>query len=187
MRVDGSRVRFEFRGKGGKQHAVAVQDRRLARVVRQCQELPGHELFQYVDDGGERRSVSSEDVNDYLREVAGDDFTAKDFRTWVGTVLAACFLRELGAPESEREGRRQVNQAIAQVARQLGNTPAVARSCYVHPDVIEAHLDGSLLQLRMRPASTEATPPVDRLRDEERAVLRLLERRLLPREAAAAG
>lgn len=156
--IEGGTITFEFRGKGGKAHAVAVHDRRLARIVRQCQELPGHELFQYVDDDGTRRSVSSEDVNDYLREVAGNDFTAKDFRTWVGTVLAACFLHELG------EGRRHVKEAIDRVAHELGNTPAIARRCYVHPDVIEAHADGSLLHLQLDTDSAEKT------------VLRLLER-----------
>jgi DNA topoisomerase-1 len=166
--VRGAKVLFEFRGKAGKQHAVAVTDRRLARVVQQCQELPGHELFQYVDDDGERRAVSSEDVNDYLREIAGDDFTAKDFRTWVGTVLAACFLREAGAAASEPEGRRQVKEAIDRVANQLGNTPTIARKCYVHPDVIDAHMDGSLLQVRMSSRASAG------LRPEERAVLRLL-------------
>jgi DNA topoisomerase-1 len=185
VRVDGSTVQFEFRGKAGRQHTVAVSDRRLARVVRQCQELPGHELFQYVDDGGERRSVASEDVNDYLRELGGDDFTAKDFRTWTGTVLAACFLHDGGAAESEREGRRQVREAIERVARELGNTAAVARRCYVHPDVIEAHLDGSLLRLRLQPPDPEAPPTqAAGLRDEERAVLRLLERRRPPATAA---
>jgi len=157
--VDGGTVRFEFRGKGGKMHAVAVHDRRLARVVRQCQELPGHELFQYVDGDGERRSVASEDVNDYLREISGGDVTAKDFRTWVGTVLAACFLHELG------EGRQHVKAAIDRVARELGNTPTIARRCYVHPDVIDAHADGSLLHLQLDTG------------DAEKVVLRLLERR----------
>jgi DNA topoisomerase-1 len=167
VRVDGSTVRFEFRGKGGKQHAVKVQDRRLARIVRQCEELPGHELFQYVDDDGERRSVSSDDVNAYLREITGDDFTAKDFRTWIGTVLAACFLREMG------EGRQHVKPAIDRVARELGNTPTIARRCYVHPDVIDAHTDGSLLHLRMKAGATGGDTG---LRAEERMVLRLLER-----------
>ena len=176
VRVDGSAVQFEFRGKAGRRHAVAVQDRRLARIVRQCQELPGHELFQYVDDDGERRGVSSDDVNDYLRDVAGDGFTAKDFRTWVGTVLAACFLREMGAAGSEREGRRQVNEAIDRVARELGNTPAIARRCYVHPDVVDAHTDGSLLRLRLRPAGSGDAEGEHGLRAEERMVLRLLER-----------
>jgi len=180
VRVDGSKVRFEFRGKAGRMHAVAVEDRRLARIVRRCQELPGHELFQYVDDDGSRRSVSSEDVNDYLRELGGDDFTAKDFRTWVGTVAAACFLREMGAAGSEREGRRHVKEAIERVARQLGNTAAVARKCYVHPDVVEAHMDGSLLRLRLQPAGDpggDSPSQAAGLRDEEKAVLRLLERR----------
>jgi len=176
VRVDGSRVKFEFRGKMGRLHAVSVQDRRLARVVRQCQELPGHELFQYLDDDGGRRSVSSEDVNEYLRELAGDeDFTAKDFRTWVGTVLAACFLREQGAVESEREGKRHVKEAIDRVARELGNTPTIARTCYVHPDVIDAHLDGSLFKLRLS-ATDEPPHATTGLRSEEKAVLRLLER-----------
>jgi DNA topoisomerase I len=183
--VRGSRVKFEFRGKAGKLHAVAVEDRRLARIVRQCQDLPGHELFQYVDDGGERGAVSSEDVNEYLQEIAGDDFTAKDFRTWVGTVLAACFLRELGAVESEREGRRQVKEAIDRVAKQLGNTPTIARKCYVHPDVIEAHMDGSLLRVRMQPPSPQRATQDEGLRDEERAVLRLLEKRKLPARETA--
>jgi DNA topoisomerase-1 len=177
--VQGGKVKFEFRGKSGKMHAVAVEDRRLARVVRQCQELPGHELFQYLDDDGQRRDVSSEDVNQYLREIAGDDFSAKDFRTWVGTVLAACFLRESGAaPESEREGRRQVKEAIDRVARQLGNTPTIARKCYVHPDVIDAHMDGSLLRVRMSSRASTG------LRPEERAVLRLLEKRRIPVSSA---
>ena len=157
--ISAGTITFEFRGKGGKAHAVAVHDRRLARIVRQCQELPGHELFQYLDDDGTRRSVSSEDVNDYLHDASGDDFTAKDFRTWVGTVLAACFLRELG------EGRRQVKEAIDRVAHELGNTPAIARRCYVHPDVIEAHADGSLLHLQLDTANAE------------KAVLRLLQNR----------
>ncbi len=185
--VQGSKVKFEFRGKAGKMHAVAVEDRRLARVVRQCQDLPGHELFQYVDDDGERRAVSSDDVNEYLHEIAGDDFTAKDFRTWVGTVLAACFLRELGAVGSEREGKRHVKEAIDRVAKQLGNTPAIARKCYVHPDVIDAHIDGSLLRVRMQaPAPRRATQD-EGLRDEERAVLRLLEKRKVPRGVTRAA
>jgi len=186
--VRGATVKFEFRGKSGKTHAVAVHDRRLARIVRQCQELPGHELFQYLDDDGERRAVSSEDVNDYLRDLAGDEFTAKDFRTWVGTVLAACFLREMGAVASEREGRRQVKEAIERVARQLGNTATIARKCYVHPDVVDAHMDGSLLRLRMHAPSRERATRGEGLRDEERAVLRLLEKRKVPaRVARAAG
>jgi DNA topoisomerase I len=176
--VRGAEVRFSFRGKAGKRHEVAVQDRRLARIIRQCEELPGEELFQYVDEDCATRSVSSEDVNEYLQEIAGDDFTAKDFRTWVGTVLAACVLHGLGASESEREGRRQVKEAIDQVAQALGNTPAIARRCYVHPDVVAAYMDGSLLRLHLTPPEPpqgQANQTIG-LRDEERAVLRLLER-----------
>jgi len=185
--VQGAKVKFEFRGKAGKMHAVAVEDRRLARIVRQCQELPGHELFQYVDDGGERRAVSSEDVNEYLHDIAGEDFSAKDFRTWNGTVLAACFLRELGAVGSEREGKRHVKEAIDRVAAQLGNTPTIARKCYVHPDVIDAHMDGSLLRVRMHAPARRRATQEEGLRDEERAVLRLLEKRRLPRGVTRAA
>jgi DNA topoisomerase-1 len=179
--VNGATVQFEFRGKSGKMHAVSIEDQRLARIVRQCQELSGHELFQYVDDDGQRRDVSSDDVNEYLHRVAGDEFTAKDFRTWVGTVLAACFLRDLGPVTSEREGRRQVKEAIECVAKQLGNTAAIARKCYVHPDVIDAYMDGSLLRIRMHAAPTpRSATQHEGLRPEERAVLRLLEKRKLP-------
>jgi DNA topoisomerase-1 len=179
--VHGATVKFEFVGKLGKRHAVEIEDPRLARIVRQCQELPGHELFQYIDDEGADRDVSSEDVNEHLHRIAGDEFTAKDFRTWNGTVLAACFLRELGPVSSEREGRRLVKEAIEHVANQLGNTAAIARKCYVHPDVIEAYLDGSLLHLRMHaPPSPRKATQQEGLRDEERAVLRLLGKRKGP-------
>jgi DNA topoisomerase-1 len=185
--VEGSTILFHFRGKAGKEHAVEVHDKRLARIVQQVQELPGHELFSYIDDDGELRGVSSEHVNEYLHEIAGDEFTAKDFRTWVGTVLAACFLRELGGPvTSEREGRRHVKEAIERVARQLGNTPAIARKCYVHPDVIDAYMDGTLLRLRLHVPTPGRANRTEGLREEERAVLRLLERRKLPSHVTSA-
>ncbi|HXA28461.1 MAG TPA: DNA topoisomerase IB [Candidatus Angelobacter sp.] len=185
--VHGATVKFEFVGKSGKKHAVEIEDPRLARIVRQCQELPGHELFQYVDSEGNDRDVSSEDVNEHLHRIAGDEFTAKDFRTWDGTVMAACFLRELGPVSSEREGRRLVKEAIDRVAKLLGNTPAIARKCYVHPDVIDAYMDGSLLHVRMHaPLSPRGTTQEEGLRDEERAVLRLLQKRRLHGAAATA-
>jgi DNA topoisomerase-1 len=173
VEVDGSEIHFDFRGKGGKRHDVGVRDRRLARIVRQCQELPGYELFQYLDEGGERRSIDSEDVNAYLRDVSGEDFTAKDYRTWAGTVLASLALGAFdGRPVTDAQAKRNVNEAIEQVAASLRNTPAVCRRCYVHPDVIDAYLDGTL------PAPPRRRAPQSLgLRPEERAVLTLLERR----------
>ena len=144
VQVSGSTLRFRFRGKSGKLHEVAITDRRLAAVVKRCQALPGQELFQYLDEAGEQQSIDSSDVNGYLRETMGDDFTAKDFRTWAGSVLAA---RILGTPATEEEGldpKRRVVEAIKQVAKRLGNTPATCRKHYVHPLVLEAFLAGSL-------------------------------------------
>src|SRR5262249_48798070 len=120
--VDGPSLRFEFRGKGGKRHIVSIADRRLAPIVRQCQDLPGHELFQYMDEEGRRHSIGSADVNAYLREVAGEEFTAKDFRTWAGTVLAASSLRDDGL-DTEAAAKRNVARAMKAVATRLGNTP----------------------------------------------------------------
>jgi DNA topoisomerase-1 len=143
--VAGSEVRFEFRGKGGKVHAVGVRDPRVARVVRRLQDLPGQELFQYLDADGVRRTVGSADVNAYLREIVGADVTAKDFRTWAGTVLAAVALDETRTFATAREGRRNVVRAIERVAARLGNTPAVCRKSYVHPVVLEAYLGGATI------------------------------------------
>src|SRR5262245_24813761 len=165
--VEGARLRFEFRGKGGKHHTVDVSDRLLARVVRRCQDLPGHELFQYLDEDGQRQAIDSADVNIYLREVCGEEFTAKDFRTWGGTVLAA---QALAAPSEEADGRRRLTGAIVEVASRLGNTPTICRKCYIHPDIVAAHADGELAEgLGGRESSG--------LSAEEAAVLRLLERR----------
>jgi DNA topoisomerase-1 len=168
--VEGTRLRFEFRGKGCKHHAVGITDRRLARVVRRCQELPGHELFQYLDDEGNRQSIDSADVNAYLRDVGGDDFTAKDFRTWGGTVLAAFALAAREAIGEGGDPRRQLSEAIGEVARRLGNTVTICRKCYIHPDVIAAHAEGSLRAALIREAAANVGLP-----REERAVLRLLE------------
>jgi DNA topoisomerase-1 len=172
--IDGTRLRFEFRGKGGKRHAVALTDRRLARVVRRCQELPGYELFQYVDERGERQVIDSADVNRYLRDIGGDDFTAKDFRTWGGTVLAAHALASVALGSEKRDLRHQLGEAIGEVARRLGNTPAICRTCYVHPDVIAAHMKRGLAKaLKRMPLVTKP----DGLSVAEYAVLRLLEGR----------
>ena len=185
--IDGSRIRFDFRGKSGVHHVVDVEDRRVARVLERCVDLPGQDLFQYTDEAGTRQPLGSDDVNEYIREAAGGDFSTKDFRTWAGTVLAACALHASGPFESEREARRQVVEAIAGVSRRLGNTPAVCRRCYVHPDVLEAHADGSLLRIRLRAAA--APPPDHGLSPPERAVLRLLRGRLepAPRRTRARG
>lgn len=148
--VSGSRLQFRFRGKSGREHVVRIADRRLGSVVRRCQEMPGQALFQYLDERGRRRSVGSSDVNRYLREATGADFTAKDFRTWAGTVLAAWALHGLESPPKKTGDNRNVLRAIRAVATRLGNTPAICRRCYVHPTVIEAYRDGSLLALRSR-------------------------------------
>jgi DNA topoisomerase I len=139
-RFEGTQLRFEFEGKGGRKHSVKVTDRRLARIVKRIQDLPGQELFQYLDDAGERHSVESSDVNEYLREISQADFTAKDFRTWNGTVLAMRYLLECEAPNSASAGKRLVSSAIKSVAHELGNTPAVCRKAYVHPVVMNAYL-----------------------------------------------
>jgi DNA topoisomerase-1 len=177
--VHGATLRFHFRGKGGKEHAVDVRDPRLARIVRRCQELPGQELFQYVDDDGQRQSIDSADVNDYLREIAGEEFTAKDFRTWAGTVLAALALADVRGFASTREARRRVTRAIESVAERLGNTPAISRRCYVHPAVIDAYMAGVTLA---GVAADEGAANAARaaLTRTEAAVLRLLRRRLRP-------
>ena len=156
-------IRFKFNGKGGKPHEIAVTDRTLARIVRRCQALPGQELFRYLDEAGEARTVESADVNQYLRETTGDDFTAKDFRTWAGTVLAASELARLGPAGSETEAKRRLVEAVRSVASKLGNTDAVCRRCYVHPAVIDSYLSGRLIAACEEPDE-----------DCERAVLALL-------------
>ncbi len=144
--VDGSTVRFKFKGKSGKNHTIDLNDRRLARIVKRCLDLPGYELFQYLDEDGEHHSVDSADVNEYLRAITEEQFTAKDFRTWAGTVLACAMLREFEAFDSQTQAKKNVVQAVAAVAERLGNTPSVCRKCYVHPGVIETYMGGSMLK-----------------------------------------
>ena len=141
-KINGSTVRFEFRGKSKIEHAIDLRDKRLARIVKACRDLPGYELFQYVDDDGDRQVVDSADVNAYVREVSGQDFTAKDFRTWAGTVLAARALAEIGPAPSQVETKRNIVRAIERVAKRLGNTQAVSRKCYIHPAVLDAYQQG---------------------------------------------
>jgi DNA topoisomerase I len=178
VEVEGSKLRFQFRGKSGKEHTVAITDRRVARVVSRLQDLPGQQLFQWQDDDGELHGVESDDVNAYIRDAAGDDFTAKDFRTWGGTVLAAWALQELGEYASLTQAKRQVVEAVESVARHLGNTPAVCRRCYVHPEVITAHLDGALLANLERRAEETLADSIDDLSSREAAVLAFLRRRI---------
>jgi len=164
---EGSTLRFRFKGKGGKEHIVELHDRRLAPIVRQCQDIPGQELFQYLDEDGQRHAIESSDVNAYLREISGGDFTAKDFRTWNGTVLAMRYLRVCPQSGSPTAGKRQVTAAIKNVAAELGNTPAVCRRAYVHPVVVNAYFEGSL--------QPEAGVRVQgELSEEEECVLKLL-------------
>jgi DNA topoisomerase-1 len=171
VKVKGSRLRFRFRGKSGRQHEVELTDPRIAKIVSNCQDLPGQELFQYVSDEGEVRDVTSQDVNDYLREITNENFTAKDFRTWAGTVLAATALNAQGAFETKKQGKANVKTAICAVAELLGNTPAICRKCYVHPDILEGYFGGTLV-----PGLGDATKTPDKiaLRAVEGAVLQFL-------------
>lgn len=180
--VNGSMIEFNFRGKSGKWHKVGIRDRGLAKVVKSCQDLPGQELFQYVDEEGKRQDVKSTDVNDYLREISGQDFTAKDFRTWAGTVLGAMALREFEQFDSKAQAKKNIVQAIENVAMRLGNTPAVCRKCYVHPDIIDSYLDGTLVRTLKRRAEEQLATSLKSLTPEEGAILGLLQQRLAREE-----
>ena len=177
VEVAGADMRFCFRGKGGKEHEIDVRDRRLAALVRKCQELPGQELFQYIDADGGRHDVTSDDVNEYLREISAEAFTAKDFRTWAGTVAASLALAEFLEVDGEAARKKAIVGAIEDVAKRLGNTPAVCRACYVHPELLASYLDGTMVD-----ALSERARGVGRgahaLRPEEAAVLGLLQARL---------
>jgi DNA topoisomerase-1 len=176
VRVRGSKVSFQFRGKSGINHEIDLQDPQLAAIVRRCQDLPGQELFQYVDETGKVRDIGSADVNDYLREVSGDDFTAKDFRTWAGTACTAQVLRELEDFTSLAAAKRNISQAIEQVARRLGNTKTVCRESYVHPIVLASYLDRTLGDLFDSLENEKARRIPAHLSPFEVAVLELLQR-----------
>jgi DNA topoisomerase I len=178
LEVEGAQLRFQFKGKSGKSWKLQLRDRRIANILKACQDLPGQRLFQYQDEAGELKEVTSADVNAYLKEVTGQDITAKDFRTWAGTVMAAMALQEVLQFDTQAAAKKQLRQAIEQVAARLGNTPTICRKCYIHPEVLNAYVEGDLLlklehdveaQLRGAPAS---------LKPEEAAVLTLLETRL---------
>jgi DNA topoisomerase-1 len=178
VKIEGSAIRFQFLGKSGKTWRLQVNDRRVARIVRACQELPGQQLFQYLDAEGNRQGVTSSDVNAYLREVTGRDITAKDFRTWAGTVLAAVALQEFGEIDSQAKAKRNLKAAIESVARRLGNTVTICRKCYIHPEIVNGYLAGDLAINVNRRIHHELSRRLQGLKPEEAAVLALLERRL---------
>lgn len=176
-KVSGTAVRFIFRGKSGVEHELELDHARVAKIVKQCRDLPGQQLFQYRDERGAVVDVGSADVNAYLQEITGQDFTSKDFRTWAGTVLAAKLLRDYEAVDSEARAKKNIVSAIEEVAKRLGNTRAVCRKCYVHPAVIDAYLDGSMMKTVAQRARRTARA-IGRMTQSEAAVLGLLQRRL---------
>jgi DNA topoisomerase-1 len=175
VKVDGATLRFSFRGKSGVEHSIAISDPRLARIVQRCHDLPGQELFQYLDAAGKRQSVSSDDVNDYLRALSGRDITAKDFRTWGGTMLAAVELRRMGPAASRREADRNIVAAVDAVAERLGNTRAVCRKYYVHPALLRAYLMGRVAPLAPRARRGRHRGTGAALRRDEVVVLQFLQ------------
>ena len=173
--VKGAKLRFRFRGKSGKKHEVDIEDRHIAKIISKMQDLSGQDLFQYVDDDGQVHDVTSEDVNSYLREITGEDFTAKDFRTWAGTVLTAMALHAVGAFETKKQAKANIKDAISAVSKILGNTPAICRKCYVHPAVLESYLDGQTIEgLKQRTDQVLENEAID-LRASEKAILRFLQ------------
>jgi DNA topoisomerase-1 len=186
VKVEGAQLKFKFKGKSGKEWNLAVKDRRIAKIVKACQDIPGQELFQYIDEEGQRRDVTSADVNAYLKEITGQDITAKDFRTWAGTVLAAVALREFEAVDNQAKAKKNVRAAIERVASRLGNTPTICRKCYVHPEVLNCYLEGSMLLEVKQEVETELREQLSTLKPEEAAVLTFLETRI-KREIAEEG
>lgn len=177
-RIAGSELTFRFKGKSGKTWDLGLKDRRVARIVKACQDLPGQELFQYRDADGTVRDVTSADVNAYLREITGQDITAKDFRTWAGTVLAALALQEFEAFDSAATAKKNLRSAIESVAARLGNTPTICRKCYIHPQILDCYLEGGMLLQVKEAVEGELKNELDVLRPEEAAVLSLLRARL---------
>jgi DNA topoisomerase-1 len=178
VEVEGSNVTFKFQGKSGIRHTVDMTDRRLARIIQRCQDLPGYELFQYVGHDGASHSVDSADVNEYLREISRQDFTAKDFRTWAGTVLACRMLEEFEVFESQTQAKKNVVHAIKQVAARLGNTPSVCRKCYVHPAVIDSYFSAGMIRTVKHHTDDEIADHPNALRREETALLNLLKKHM---------
>jgi DNA topoisomerase-1 len=183
VEVKGAKLRFRFRGKSGREHEIDVTDRRTAKIISKLQDLPGQDLFQYLDDDGKRCEISSQDVNEYLREITGEDFSAKDFRTWAGTMLTAVGLNAQEKFETKKQAKSNINTAIKAVAKILGNTPAICRKCYVHPAVLETYLDQKSIDgLKAMTEDALEKEDVD-LRSSEAAVLKFLESRLTKKAA----
>jgi DNA topoisomerase-1 len=178
VKIGRGTMRFEFRGKSGKNHEIDLHDPRLAAIVRQAQDLPGQDLFQYLDEDDSPQKIGSADVNEYLREIAGEEFSAKDFRTWAGTVLAAMVLREFEKFETKAQAKKNLVEAIERVAGRLGNTPAVCRKCYIHPVVMDSYLQGETLQRIEARADDVLKNGLTKLNAEEKAVLEFLKRRV---------
>jgi DNA topoisomerase-1 len=187
VKVEGAELKFQFKGKSGKTWRLSVKDRRIARIVKACQDLPGQDLFQYLDAAGERQSVTSADVNAYLKEITGRDITAKDFRTWAGTVLAAMALSEFEEFDSQAKAKKNLRAAIEKVSSRLGNTPTICRKCYVHPEVFTCYLEGALLLEIRNEVEEELREGLADLKPEEAAVMALLEERLSRKIEKAEG
>jgi DNA topoisomerase-1 len=183
VRVSGQKMHFAFRGKSGRRHEISVSDPQLARIVRRCQEMPGQELFAYEDEEGGTRDITSQDVNAYLRDLTGENFTAKDFRTWAGTVLAALALREFESAVHQTQAKKNIVTAIESVARMLGNTPAVCRKCYIHPAIFDSYLAGQTIATVQQRAAAQLSGSLSKLRPEEAAVLMLLQQTLRRKKA----
>ena len=181
VEIKGSKVQFEFTGKSGVEHQIELQDRRLANIIKQCQEIPGYEIFKYYDDSGDRHFIDSGDVNEYLQQIAQQDFTAKDFRTWAGTLLAAIELADLGKFDSQKQADKNVTQAIKNVARQLGNRPATCRKYYIHPAIVDAYKNEFLVDLMSE--ANNRNSAIEGLNSEEVAVMEIIKKELplLPR------
>jgi DNA topoisomerase-1 len=178
VEVKGAKLSFSFKGKSGVKHEIDVSDRRLANIIRKLQDLPGQDIFQYENETGEVCNVTSQDVNDYLQEVTGEEFTAKDFRTWAGTVLTAMALNALGPVENEAQAKKNIKDAIAAVAKILGNTPTVCRKCYVHPVVLESYLDGDMIEGLRQKTEEALSNQLEDMRAEEAAVMSFLQEKL---------
>ena len=185
--VDGNEIRFRFTGKSGKQWSLSVKDRRIAKIIKSCQELPGQELIQYIDEDGNPQDVTSNDVNAYLKEITGKEISAKDFRTWAGTVLAAMALSEMDSFDSAAQAKRNLRAAIETVSVRLGNTPTICRKCYVHPEVVNSYMDGNLALEIKSAVESELTETLAGLKPEEAAILAMLRSRLPKKVRHGAG
>ena len=174
--IEGSKVKFEFRGKSGIDHEIELRDRKLANIIKKCQDIPGYEIFKYYDKSGDRHDVDSADVNDYLQQITSHEFTAKDFRTWAGTLLTAMELYELGEFDTQKQADKNITQAIKKTAKQLGNRPATCRKYYVHPAILEAYKNNSLLDVMSVAANSNSSE--DGLHPEEAAILEIIKKAL---------